>query len=564
MKQPPRSVLLTAACLMAACQDGSNPVQPSSSHSQDLTPDAANQHVVPGQYIVVFKRGVANSHALAQTLLAAHGGSLRQAYASALKGFAARLPDAAVGALRQNPLVAYVEPDQVVHADATEQMDANGDPWGLDRIDQRALPLDRSYTYMSTGAGVHVYLIDTGIWTLHPEFEGRADIVYDVAGLNGLDCNGHGTAVAGVVGSATYGVAKRVFLHGLRVYLECGTVGLLSNVLAGMDWVAANHASPAVVNLSVSLDPSPALTEAVHNLWNSGVFVVATAANHNSDACLEAGGASGAFTVAASTVNDTKAEFSNWGSCISVYAPGVNIKSTWLAGLTMLTSGTSVAAPHVTGVAALYKAILGDAPSDDIANWIRTNATGGVIAGNTPGTPNLLVFTVLPGDLTVTTSTIGSSLPPSGYTYTAAVDGGPGQAILPNGSVTFAALLPTHHTVALSGVTPNCALSGANPQTVTVPSGGATTITFAVTCPPVADFMFSCSGLTCTFDASGSTALPSAAYSWSWGDGATGTGQTATYAYAAAGMYSVTLTVTDAGGSSTKTQTVTVSAPPAI
>jgi len=279
-------------------------------------------------------------------------------------------------------------------------MDANGDPWGLDRIDQRALPLSGTYTYTSTGAGVHVYLIDTGIWTQHPEFGGRADNVYDVAGLGGEDCWGHGTAVAGVVGSATYGVAKGVFLHGVRVYAQCTTdqvgipvgVAVKSDVIAGVDWVTAHHLSPAVANLSVSLDPSTALTTAVHNLQNSGVFVTATAANHNANACLEAGGASGAFTVAASTKTDAKADFSNWGPCVSVYAPGQSIKSTWLLDQTIILSGTSLAAPHVTGVAALYKATFGDAPSNVVAAWISNNATAGVITGNPSGTPNLLLF----------------------------------------------------------------------------------------------------------------------------------------------------------------------------
>src|SRR5437867_240473 len=255
MKQHARFALV-AACLVAACQDGSNPLQPGSSPSQDLSLNATSLHAVPGRYIVVFQRGVANPAALARTLVTASGGSLQHTYASVLKGFAARLSDAAVAALRRNPHVASVEPDQVVHTDATQQMDASGDPWGLDRIDQRALPLDQTYTYISTGAGVHVYFIDTGIWTLHSEFGGRADNVYDVAGLDGTDGNGHGTAVAGVVGSAAYGVARGVFLHGLRVYFDCGGIGLLSNVMGGMDWVAANHKSPAIVNLSVSLDPS--------------------------------------------------------------------------------------------------------------------------------------------------------------------------------------------------------------------------------------------------------------------------------------------------------------------
>ena len=159
-----------------------------------------------------------------------------------------------------------------------------------------------------------------------------------------------------------------------------------------MDWVTAHHLSPAVANLAVSLDPSTALTTAVHNLQNSGVFVTATASNHNADACLEAGGASGAFTVAASTKTDAKADFSNWGPCVSIYAPGENIKSTWLLGQTIILSGTSFAAPHVTGVAALYKATFGDALSNVVAAWIINNATAGVITGNPSGTPNLLLF----------------------------------------------------------------------------------------------------------------------------------------------------------------------------
>lgn len=392
MRLGARAVALTVLVL-GACRDSSTPLQPGAVQSPALTPQLSNGQIIPGQYIVVFKAAVSDPVAQARTLVALYGGSLLRTYTTALKGFGARLSNAAVAALRLNPLVAYVEPDQWVHPDATQQMDANGDPWGLDRIDQRALPLSGTYTYTSTGAGVHVYLIDSGIWTPHPEFGGRADNVYDVAGLDGLDCNGHGTGTAGVVGAATYGVAKGVFLHGVRVYFDCGGLGFLSDVVAGVDWVTANHASPAVANLSVSLDPSTALTTAVHNLWNAGVFVAATAANHNIDACLEAGGASGAFTVAASTKTDAKADFSNWGTCVSVYAPGVNILTTALGGMTQNVSGTSFAAPHVTGVAALYKATLGDAPSDTVANWIRTNATPGVITGNPPGTPNLLLYT---------------------------------------------------------------------------------------------------------------------------------------------------------------------------
>jgi len=390
MRSAARLIAFVVSVVLAGCRDVSN-LAPS-------TPRAPARSALvdadPGQYIVVFRDGVADPATLAQSLLRAHGGSLRHTYTSALKGFAASLPEAAVAGLRLDPLVAYVEPDHMVQVEGTEQMDANGDPWGLDRIDQRALPLSATYSYTSTGAGVHVYIIDTGIWTLHSEFGGRADNVYDVIGLAGEDCNGHGTHVAGIVGSATYGVAKGVFLHGLRVVFDCSGVGYTSDVIAGVDWVAAHHASPAVANMSLGAgDPDSALTTAVTNLWKSGVFVAVAAGNHNADACqVLPVGASAAFVVAASTRTDAAASFSNWGRCVDAYAPGQDIKSTWLLGQTMTMSGTSMATPHATGVAALYKATLGDAPSDAVANWILSNATAGVITGNQAGTPNLLLF----------------------------------------------------------------------------------------------------------------------------------------------------------------------------
>src|SRR3989454_481733 len=470
-----RAVAL-AVLLVGACRDGSTPFQPQPS-------DGASR-VIPGQYIVVFRDTVADPVGFAQSRVGpaqsranAQGGTLLHTYTSALKGFAARLPDAAVATLRQDPRVAYVEPDRKVTLSGSQQMDANGDPWGLDRIDQRALPLDRTYTYASTGAGVHVYLVDTGIWTAHSEFEGRADNVFDVTGGDGTDCIGHGTAVAGIFGSVTYGVAKGVRLHGVQVFRNCIPEAATSDMIAGLDWVTAHHASPAVANLPIQADPSTALAAAVKNLWDSGVFLAVTAGNHNVDACLEASGAT-PFAVAASTRADAKADFSNWGTCIKIYAPGVDIKSTWLGGVTNTVSGTSFAAPHVTGVAALYKATFGDAPSDTVAKWILSNATPGVITGNPDGTPNLLLF---------------------------------------------------------------------SPATAQP--------------PPVANFTFSCSGLTCNFDASSSTAQAAATYGWTWGDATTGSGKTTTHTYTGGGTYNVTLTVTDAGGSSSGTQPVTVTAP---
>ena len=378
-----------------ACQDASRSVaaRPAGPGGLgDTVVQRAGPEVVPGQYIVVFHGAVTDPGTVATALVSGLGGTMLHIYTSALKGFAARLPAAAADAIRRNPLVASVEPDQVMRADVTQAMDANGDPWGLDRIDQGALPLTRTYSYTASGAGVHAYIIDTGMWTLHPEFGGRADDVYDALGITGEDCNGHGTHVAGTVGAATYGVAKGVSLHGVRV-LSCAGIGLNSDVIAGVDWVTANHANPAVANMSLGGGKSSALDQAVTNLWNSGVFLAVAAGNDNADACGSSpAGATGVFTVAASERTDAKASYSNWGTCVEAYGPGSSIKSTYLAGTTMTLSGTSMATPHVTGVAALYKATFGDAASVTVSNWIINNATTAVVTGNPSGTPNRLLF----------------------------------------------------------------------------------------------------------------------------------------------------------------------------
>src|SRR5256886_3628532 len=546
-----RAVAL-AVLVVGACRDASTPVP--TGPRDDAT------KVVPGQYIVVFRDTVADPVAFARSRVGpaqsgvnAPGGTLLHTYSSALKGFAARLPDAAAATLRQDPRVAYVEPDQEVRVAGTQQMDANGDPWALDRIDQRALPLSGTYTYTSTGAGVHVYLIDTGLFTAHPEFGGRADVVYDVGAGDGTDCFGHGTAVAVVVGAATYGVAKGVFLHEVRVYDFCDA-GIMSNVLAGVDWVTANHKSPAVANLPMESAQSTALATALKNLWDSGVFIATTAGNYNIDACTQASGQS-PFAVAASTRTDAKADFSNWGPCVKIYAPGVDIKTTWPAALpstsfavshgdgTATASGTSFASPHVAGVAALYKATFGDAPSDVVANWILNNATPGVITGNVDGTPNLLLYS----------SATGQPPPVANFTFSCA-----------GLSCSFDASSSTAQATASYGWTWGDATSAGSGQTAshTYTAGGSYTVTLTVTdaggsgtntqpvtvtAPvpaPVANFTFSCSGLTCSFDASSSTAQATASYRWTWGDGTTGSGQTATHTHASGGGYNVTLTLT--------------------
>jgi subtilisin family serine protease len=373
-------VLLGAG--LAACRDATTP-------QESMAP--ANARAVPGQYIVVFRDGVADPVTLSNQLVRAQGGTLRFTYTSALKGFAARLPDAAALALARHPLVAYVEPDQEFRIDVTQSMDANGDPWGIDRIDQTALPLSRTYTYTATGAGVHAYIIDTGIWTMTADFGGRANNVYDAFGATGEDCHGHGTHVSGTIGGAIYGVAKGVSLHGVRV-LSCAGLGLTSQIIAGIDWVRQNAIKPAVANMSLGGGLSTALNDATTNLWNSGVFVAVAAGNDNADACQASpASATGAFTAAASDKTDAKASYSNWGTCVEAYAPGSAIVSDYLLGTTSSLSGTSMASPHVAGVAVLYKATFGDAPSATVSNWIIANATAGVITGNPGGTPNRLL-----------------------------------------------------------------------------------------------------------------------------------------------------------------------------
>lgn len=376
------AVALLLSAGLAACRDATIP---------DVPTAPVSATVVPGQYIVVFRDGVTDPAGLSTRMAKAQGGTLRFTYTSALKGFAARLSDDAVRALEQDPLVAYVEPDREFRIDVTQSMDANGDPWGIDRIDQAALPLSRTYTYTATGTGVHAYIIDTGIWTMSADFGGRATNVYDAFGATGEDCNGHGTHVSGTIGGATYGVAKGVSLHGVRV-LSCAGLGLTSQIIAGIDWVRQNAVHPAVANMSLGGGLSTALNDATTNLWNSGVFVAVAAGNDNADACQASpASATGAFTVAASEKTDLKASYSNWGTCVEAYAPGSAIKSDYLAGTTNTLSGTSMASPHVAGVAVLYKATFGDAPSATVSSWIISNATAGVITGNPGGTPNRLL-----------------------------------------------------------------------------------------------------------------------------------------------------------------------------
>lgn len=379
---------------LGACAD--QPTDPTTpARAASLAPPATVSHnradeVIPHRFIVVFSNDVHDVPGLARQLTSAHGGKLHHVYEHALKGFVATLAPAAVAALQRTPMVAYIEPDRIAELTTTQ----TGASWGLDRVDQRDRPLNGNYDYIRTGFGVTVYVIDTGIDTSHPEFGGRASIGRDFIGDGNQDCNGHGTHVAGTIGSNTYGVAKAVSLVAVRVF-ACGNSVESSTVIMGLDWVLANAVKPAVANLSLRTFASGSMDTAVRNLINAGVTVVAAAGNDAGDACnYSPGRVSEAITVAASNSSDQPRSDSNQGSCVDLFAPGDDIKSTWPSGGTNTIGGTSMAAPHVAGAAALYLHGSPDAPASTVHTFLLDNATPNRMSSLGSGSPNRLLYTL--------------------------------------------------------------------------------------------------------------------------------------------------------------------------
>jgi subtilisin family serine protease len=400
-----KSFALFVVCVAAAvtfapvgAQNGGN----SQEHRQDQEAKFKRQGAnrIANQYIVVLDEDATGPDADFGAVAAraeavinrTRSGRIKDVYAFALRGFSAEMSEEDAIALSQDDDVLFVEEDSVRSIDATQ----TSAPWGLDRTDQRDRPLSGTYSYTSTGSGVNAYIIDTGIRRTHTQFGGRAFAGYDAIGdgRNGSDCNGHGTHVAGTVGGSTYGIAKSVRLYAVRV-LSCSGSGSTSGVIAGVNWVAGNHIKPAVANMSLGGGASSSLDTAVNNAISSGVTFAVAAGNSNANAAnYSPARVSAAITVGSTTSSDAKSSFSNYGSIVDIFAPGSSITSAWYTSDTAINtiSGTSMATPHVAGVAARYLQNNRTASPATVRNAIVNASTTGRISGLPTGTSNRLLF----------------------------------------------------------------------------------------------------------------------------------------------------------------------------
>ncbi|MFV2104436.1 S8 family peptidase [Micromonospora sp. LOL_024] len=465
MALPHRSVLVGLAALaMVAAATPAMAAEP-----VGTVRSAGGATAVESSYIIVFKDSEVSRATVGSAvdrLLRRHGGATARTYSSAIRGAEMRVSARAAARIAADPAVAYVEQNHVVSVAGTQ---TNPPSWGLDRIDQRNLPLNNSYTYPNTATNVTSYVIDTGIRITHSDFGGRATWGTNAVDSNNTDCNGHGTHVAGTVGGSAYGVAKATRLVAVKV-LNCAGSGTNAGVIAGVDWVTTNAVKPAVANMSLGGGASSALDNAVANSINSGVTYALAAGNSNANACYTSPARTpAAITVGATTSTDARASYSNYGNCLDIFAPGSSITAPWMTNDTSTNtiSGTSMASPHVAGAAALVLSANPSWSPQLVRDHLVDNATNNVVTSPGTGSPNKLLY-VVNGDT-----------PPPANDFSVSVSPTSGSTA-PTGSVTATVATATTNrsaqpvSLSASGL-PSGATASFSPATVT--SGGSSTLT---------------------------------------------------------------------------------------
>ena len=413
-----RSVVLAATAVfmlggISACENGVDPVPslPERESGISFSTDVADG--ARASYIVRLRGPASDVEANAHKVMSKTRGKLGRTFHYAIRGFSANLTRGEAAALAAEPDVEAIEREQVfvpqgdkpgstkgagkpaAGTDSSSVTIQNRAPWNLDRIDQASLPLDKAYSFTANGAGVHVYIIDSGIWTTHAEFKGRATADFSAIddGYGATDCVGHGTHVAGIVGGVTAGVAKGVRLHSIRV-LDCNNAGTTSQVVAGIDWMIAILIAPAVANIIIGGPRSDMFNQAVERAIAVGITVVVAAGNQRTDACnYSPSSAANAITVGATTSTDQIAGFSNFGPCVDIFAPGESISSaSFGTNKSLITmSGTSMSSPHVAGAAALLLQQNASATPEAILSALVGQAVPGVVVGLDSETPNMLI-----------------------------------------------------------------------------------------------------------------------------------------------------------------------------